>query len=232
MVELQDCTTASDYKSNQPGTTAIPTGAAKFILRMPNPASGYNDEVRVEKEIAALALARDALGSELAHLVPDVYAWSSAQNAQQGWMLQEFMPGKELSEDFDSLSEHDQTAMLRQMAEILVCFQRLQLPPGVDAYGSITFSGDGDIISCPPSTQGDASHQSLAALMVAKIKSSLEVASKSTRMDGWKPNGVRERLEQFLDGGLSTVIARVPQLDKTLVHGDFSESMTRISTVA
>ena len=70
----------------QPGTHDVPHGLSVFVIRLANPVSGCNDTVRVENEVAALSLARDALGSELSHLVHRVFGWGSAKD-RQGWIL-------------------------------------------------------------------------------------------------------------------------------------------------
>lgn len=44
--------------------------------------SGFNNANRVENEVAALTLARQALKDEFPSLIPAIYAWKSAKNEQ------------------------------------------------------------------------------------------------------------------------------------------------------
>ena len=56
----------------------MPTSLAECIIRLPNPTSGYNNQIRVENEVAAFAIARESLQSGFPNLVPRVFAWGSA----------------------------------------------------------------------------------------------------------------------------------------------------------
>ena len=118
---------AQNPAQRQPGTHTIPPGLDAFIIRLPNPMSGHNDQVRVQNEVAALSIARDALNAEFPGLVPRVFHWGSARHGQ-GWILQEHMEGSPLLADFDQMSNEDKGVMLRQMAAVLTVLQQYQLP--------------------------------------------------------------------------------------------------------
>ena len=106
----------------QPGTHTIPPGLDAFIIRLPNPISSYNDKIRVQNEVAALSIARDALQAKFPDFVPRVYGWGSARHGH-GWILQEHMAGKPLLDDFHQMSDKDKAVMLRQMADVLTILQ-------------------------------------------------------------------------------------------------------------
>lgn len=110
-----------------PGTQEIPCGLSTFVIRLTNPAAGYDDKVRVENEVAALAVDRDALRTKLPHLVPRVFGWCSASNGQ-GWIVEEGMPGTLLLEEFDCMSDKDKDTILGQMAAILSAFNDFHFP--------------------------------------------------------------------------------------------------------
>ena len=86
---------AHNQAQRQPGTHTIPPGLDAFIIRLPNPISGYNDKIRVQNEVAALSVARDALQAKFPGFVPRVFGWGSAKHGR-GWILQEHMAGRPL----------------------------------------------------------------------------------------------------------------------------------------
>ena len=102
---------ARDLVSRPPGTQAIPPGLDTFIVRLPNPISGYNDKFRVENEVAALSIARDALQAKFPGLVPRVFGWGRAKPGQ-GWLLQEYMPGTPVLGDFGQMSDENKAVIL------------------------------------------------------------------------------------------------------------------------
>ncbi|KAL9088006.1 MAG: hypothetical protein Q9165_006347 [Trypethelium subeluteriae] len=157
---------------HQPGTHDVPSGTSSVVIRLPNPISGYNNKGRVENEVAALSLARHALQSRLAHLVPRVFAWCSARDGQ-GWILQERMAGQPLHEDFQGMSQEQRSKILEQMADILAHFQRYKIPDSVKGYGGLTFNAAGEYVSAPLSILDGGPFPTYEALVKKTIESKL-----------------------------------------------------------
>ena len=109
---------AHNQAQRQSGTHSIPPGLDAFIIRLPNPISGYNDKIRVQNEVAALSIARDALQAKFPDFIPRVFGWGSAKYGR-GWILQEHMAGRPLLNDFHQMSDKDKAYLLRQMADVL-----------------------------------------------------------------------------------------------------------------
>jgi hypothetical protein len=65
--------------------------------------------------------------------------------------------------------------------------------------------------------------QSYEALCSEIIHSQLTLADQSAILEGWRPNGIRRRLDQFLMEGLHQVMSQVDSSKKVLVHGDLSK---------
>ncbi|PNS20973.1 Acyl-CoA dehydrogenase family member 10 [Sphaceloma murrayae] len=208
--------------SELPGTQPIPGDHHEFVIRLPNPLSGYNDEVRVENEIASLQLARNALEPELPNLVPHVFGWASAKDGQQGWIMQEFKQGKALLEDFEGMDDEKRAAILGQMADILMALQKYRLPKSIREYGGIAFNTAGDIVSAPMSIHQAGPFRSYNDLVLATIRTKLLKADSEARLQGWHGQGIRARLHDFLEERFGFAMSLVTTLDKTLVHGDFS----------
>ncbi|KAK4981016.1 hypothetical protein LTR28_009277 [Elasticomyces elasticus] len=133
----------------QPGTQPIPNGVTTFILQLTNAAAGLNDANRVQNEVAAMSLARDALRNQPTQLIPAVYGWGSAADGPQGWILQDLKPGCPLSREFNAISFEDKKAVLAQMAHVFGLLQQCQILDSIKEYGGVDFDWSGNIISAP-----------------------------------------------------------------------------------
>lgn len=190
------------------------------VIRLSNAAAGLNDANRVENEVATMSLFRDALSHVSTHIVPKVYGWGSAANGQ-GWICQEYMTGKSL--EFKSITIQDKHTILLQIAEIFEAIQKYQLPDTIKEYGGLRFDETGVIVSAPITLIDGGPFQSYEALYYEIIHSQLMVADKSAILEGWRLDGVRRRLDQFLVEGLHQVMRQVDSSKKVLVHGDLSK---------
>lgn len=214
---------AQNQAQRQPGTHTIPPGLDTFIIRLPNPVSGYNDKIRVENEVAALSIARDALQVKFPGFVPRVFAWGSARHGQ-GWILQEHMAGSPLLDDFGRMSDDDKAVILRQMADVLTILQRHQLPAAIRDYGGLAFDPSGEYVSAPISTMDAGPFATYADLVKATVQSKLVIADTDPQVEGWRGNGVRARLDKFVSEGLHVAMEKMGNFPKVLVHSDFSMS--------
>ena len=190
-----------------------------FVFRLSNAAAGLNDVNRVENEAATMSLFRDAMSHISTHIVPEVYGWGSAANGQ-GWILQEHMTGKSLT--FKLMRMQDKRKIILQIAEMFEALQRYRLPDTVKEYGGLRFDEHGVIVSAPMTLIDGGPFQSYEAFYSESIHLQLDVADQNAILEGWRPNGVRKRLDQFLIEGLHQVMSQVDSSHKVLVHGDLS----------
>ena len=212
---------AHNHAQRQSGTHPIPPGLNAFIMRLPNSISGYNNKIRVQNEVAALSIARDALQAKFPDFVPRVFAWGSAQHGH-GWMLQEHMTGKPLLNDFHQMSERDKAFILRQMADVLAILQQYQLPATIRDYGGLDFGPSGEYISAPLSILDAGPFTTYADLVKATIQSKLAKADTDPQVQGWRANGVKARLDKFIAEGFHIAMENMGPFPKVLVHADFS----------
>ena len=155
-------------------------------------------------------------------IVPKVYGWSPV-GEDRGWILEQAMPGVRLDQEFWSLTPESQRIVLGQMAEILKALQDYPVPPDVESYGGASFDAQGSIVSGPMTLPVGGPAPSLAALYRSMATRQLELSDKSIVLDGWRQNGIRERLVKFVAQGLEESLSSC-QLDRrVLVHGDFSK---------
>ena len=205
----------------QPGTHSIPPGLDAYIIRLPNPISGYNDKIRVQNEVAALSIARDALQAKFPDFVPRVFGWGSAEHGR-GWILQEYMAGRPLLNDFHQMNDKEKALILNQMADVLAILQRHQLPATIRDYGGLDFSPSGEYVSAPLSILDGGPFTTYADLVKATIQSELAKADTDPQVQGWRANGVRARLDKFIAEGFLVAMENMGTFPKVLVHADFS----------
>ncbi|KAH9891373.1 phosphotransferase enzyme family-domain-containing protein [Xylariomycetidae sp. FL2044] len=220
--------TRPDARNNgvlQPGCTAIPEGTEELVVRLTNSdAEGMSPEARVENEVAMIQLARSALESLRPSVVPAVYGWSSALNeSRQGWIMQQFMPGKPVDESFSSMNLPQKQNILSQMACILKSLQDYKLPDSVAGYGGLKFDDDGRIVSAPVASVGAGPWTSYASFFQSRFDLALKEADTNPYIQGWRVNGLRERLDTFGQVGIAQQFDSLKIAEeKTIVHADFT----------
>lgn len=215
---------------NKPGCVAIPSGTSDWILRLTNPdASSMESANRVENEVAIMTLARAALDPNFEpHVVPRLYGWAGTTSEkgerQQGWILQELMPGIPLDEKLDDIELEEKKEIFSQIAKLLKGLQDFELPASITQYGGLTFDDESNIVSAPMTTTSTGPWPSYEAAFEAQLKQALEKADENSYIRGWHENGVRDRLEAFIEQGLSEYFKPLESRDdKAIIHTDFSK---------
>lgn len=215
---------ASDMAvSSQPGTSSIPSGTAKAVFRIGNPAAMFNHTVKVENTVAMMQLMHQAL-SKLA-IVPHVYAWNKTGGPSgNGWILEQHMPGIEIESQFHTtLSEESQRHVLSQIAEVLKTVQDFKLPATASNFGGLAFDVDGNVVSGPfvvePYT---GPYPDMETFYKNMLRAQLQDADRSRVAKGWRENGLRDRLDAFAESGLETVLLKTLAKDvkPSLIIGD------------
>ncbi|KAH8890678.1 hypothetical protein GQ53DRAFT_170527 [Thozetella sp. PMI_491] len=216
----------------QPGTAPPPpSGISTLVLRFSNPhAKGHNNTNRVENIVASQYLVRKALDvSNLLPLVPAIYAWAPYKpelhgELGYGWMLDEFRAGIELTKVFQNLTLAGKKDVIEVIADIFSCIQSLELPPTITKFGGLTFDEHGQVIQGQMPILKGGPWESYAEVWHARLRGELKGSDKEgTVLLGWRPNGVRDRIERFLaNDGIAKVLDGVDINKRVLVHGDFS----------
>lgn len=208
----------------QPGCVPIPSGTRDFILRLGNrEAEGMHGATRVENEVAVMSMAAAALRHMDPPVVPRVFAWGSAADSSQGWILQERMTGTPCDEAFGAMDVDGKKGVVAQMAALLKGLQDYQLPASVRGWGGLTFGRAGEIVSAPMASVGAGPWGSFEQSYVARFRAKLALADASPHIRGWRADGVRERLEGFLETGISAQFASLASREERVIaHGDFS----------
>ncbi|TVY83181.1 3-oxoacyl-[acyl-carrier-protein] reductase FabG [Lachnellula suecica] len=207
----------------QPGCAALPVGATQLIFRLTNSdADGINKHTRVENEVASISLASAALSHFKPHVVPSVYAWGSAA-VRQGWIIQEFMPGSPVDEAFTTMDLQQKRQIFAQMAKMLKGLQDYKLPESITGFGGVTFDDTGRIISAAMTSVGAGPWTSYEAFFKARLEIALKKADENPHIRGWQSNGLRNRLDDFVERGLPAQFeSLLSKEDRVIVHADFT----------
>lgn len=231
-VELAAPALPASFTSRQPCTTAVPDdGTLTLIVRLSNPlAEGLNNTNRVQNEVAALYLTRQSLEkADLGPIVPAVYAWAPCTYDKTptedgfAWIMMEFKQGTDLNEIFPSLNSADRQSVIEQYADLLMAVQRVVLPESAPNFGGLSIE-EGRIVSGQLPLAHDGPFASYTDAWVGRLRAELKNADGSPLIQGWKPAGVRDRLDAFLEcGGVGKILIGVDVSHRTLVHYDFSE---------
>ncbi|KJK67129.1 hypothetical protein P875_00117532 [Aspergillus parasiticus SU-1] len=213
-VDLSEPTREAYHGSRKPGTVAMPENTGRLMIRFFKPFDTYNEGVRVENKVAAMTVARLALADSALHtIIPQVYGWNSGKNEPSGqaWVLEEYVPGKNLGDDFPTLPSDKQQVLLAQLAEVVKAFQDYNFPETAQGFGGLAFNADGNVCAGPPSFQVVGSpFSSHAELYRGLLDWQLGASDQYELINGWWISGLRDRLDRFVAEGLDGVLSKFP----------------------
>ncbi|KAL3418724.1 phosphotransferase enzyme family protein [Phlyctema vagabunda] len=215
--------TSEEIISDQAGTSPIPHGTVKAVVRIGNPDSMFNHAVKVENTVAVMQLLRTAFSNR--EIIPRVYAWSKAGGPfDNGWIVEQYLPGAEIEADFHKkLSPESQRHVLGQIAEVLKTVQDFQLPATCSQFGGLAFDQDHNVISAPFVVEPYTGPFAAMKIFYKKmLEAQLKEADRSPVARGWKENRLRERLDAFADKGLESILSNVltQAVEPRLIIGD------------
>ncbi|KAK1634990.1 phosphotransferase enzyme family-domain-containing protein [Colletotrichum phormii] len=213
-------------------------GISTVVMRIANPkAEGVVQETRVENEVAAIHLARQGLASykpEIAGLMPALYDWRPYREGEggYGWGLMEFKEGVPLDTVFRDLDDGEKDDVLGQIADVVTGIQRVSLPESVKTHGGLSIDERGRIVGGKMTTLKGGPWGRYSDFWKARLVLRLEDADASPALEGWRPNGVRERVDRFLEDGLERYLdgSGVDGGKLALIHGDLTTNNTLYDT--
>jgi hypothetical protein len=214
------------FTSTQPLTSPIPKDLTSLIVRENNPEGELTPSIAIPNEVIALHFARSA-----GLPVSKVYEWKV--EGDKGWMVIEVLPGIDLSRWINNLeldTPEGQTKLRKALtaeAEMFKRWRQIELPPGI-GYGGFKFNPEGEIESGEMSLPYGGPHKTLAGLYGEMFIRQLAAADTCSWINGWKEDGLRERLDKFVQVGMAQVLSTVGADRPVFVHGDFSKSCLSI----
>ena len=134
------------------------------------------------------------------------------------------MPGAPLAEAFnETMSLEKKRGILAQMTGVLKALQDYPLPESIRGWGGVTFDDGGAIVSAAMISVGAGPWTSFEESYRGRLKEKLSIADANLYLQGWRANGVRERVDAFIEHGLGAQFSNLAsKQDKTIIHADFS----------
>ncbi|KAJ5526499.1 hypothetical protein N7513_010658 [Penicillium frequentans] len=213
------------------GTQALPPDTTEVILRLSDPDANLNVAVRIQNEVAAINLMQKALTLYPLTIVPKLYGWESADDANEtgcihGWILQESMRGLPLDTIFPNLPFEDKCKIISQIAQIFKAIQIFKLPQTVTQIGGLGFNSEGDIISGPFTIPLGGPFSTHSDMFKANLNLQLQAAERNVLIGGWRKgsdDNLYDRLQNFMKSSLiDDILGKTEKsTDLTLIHGDF-----------
>ncbi|KAL4908172.1 hypothetical protein BDW74DRAFT_97962 [Aspergillus multicolor] len=132
------------------------------------------------------------------------------------------MPGTPLDELIDSMDAQERACVFEQMTALLKALQSYKLPDHI-IFGSVTFDKDGHIMSTAMTSVGAGPWPAFEASFKGRLEVALAKAEANPYIKGWHANGIRERLNAFVDQGVPAQFESLtsPQ-DRAIIHADFT----------
>ena len=184
---------------------------------------------RLQNEVASMWLARqglDAIKPGFGRLIPEIYAWSQASETtgDLSWMLMEYKNGLPLDEHFHSQPMEIKEDLISHISDVLAGLESCPLPQDITSHCGLSIDSYGRVVSAQMTTVRGGPWSTYDAVWKARFLNELQEADKSLTINGWKLNGVRKRLDSFINDGVSNVLssADVASQEVKLIHGDLS----------
>jgi hypothetical protein len=138
--------------------------------------------------------------------------------------MQQLMPGKQLDTGMKDMDLEGKSIIFAQMAKMLSVIQRHQLPKSITGFGGLTFNAAGLPVSAAMTSVNSGPWPSYEESWRARLRMALKRADANHYISGWHANGVKERLEAFMQDRVAVQCRSLASKDeRVVVHADFSK---------
>ncbi|KAJ7778694.1 hypothetical protein DFH07DRAFT_537667 [Mycena maculata] len=222
LLKLIPSSRAADATSHalQPGCLPFPAETpGAVIFRVVRNKSQTPAARKVLNSVAAMQLVRDGTDIPIA----PVYAYDVS--TEDAWMVEGKLPGVAMDEAWQTADIDTHLRMLESVADVLAKLKALSCPGGPGArFGGLGYDTEGKIILGPTCLAYDEGPFATAKdYYKAWISGQWEDAKKNVRADGWKVDGLPERIEKFVREGLDSALNCLEGCDvPTFIHADFN----------
>ncbi|KAJ7118886.1 hypothetical protein C8R44DRAFT_878419 [Mycena epipterygia] len=163
--------------------------------------------------------------------IPIAPTYAYDVTADDVWMVEGKLPGVPMDEAWKIADPSVRVSMLEALADVFAKLKGIPVPGGPGSrFGGLGYDAAGKIVLGPTCLGYDEGPFATAKdHYKAWIGGQWEDAKKNPRTDGWKVDGLNERIEKFVRGGLDSALACLDGCDLVFIHADFGFLNTLVS---
>ncbi|KAJ7891240.1 hypothetical protein B0H14DRAFT_2688300 [Mycena olivaceomarginata] len=210
----------------QPGCLPFPSQTpASLIFRTVRKRSQTPPARKVLNAVATMQLVRESTDLPLAPM----YGYDI--NGEEPWMLEGMLPGVPMDEAWQTADTDTRSRMLEALADVFAKLKAIPAPNG--QFRGLGYDAEGKIILGPTCLAYDEGPFTTAKdHYKAWIRGQWEDAKKNVRADGWKIDGLDQRIEKFVNEGLDSALACLDDCKPVFIHADFGMLNMLVSPTA
>ncbi|KAF8191550.1 kinase-like domain-containing protein [Mycena galopus ATCC 62051] len=210
----------------QPGCLPFPSQTpASLIFRTVRKRSQTPAARKVINAAATMQLVRENTNIPIA----SVYAYDV--NGDEPWMVEGVLPGIPMDEAWQTADKDTRVHMLEALADLFAKLKAIPAP-GVQ-FGGLGYDAAGKIVLGPTCLAYDEGPFATAKdYYKSWIRGQWEDAKKNPHADGWKVDGLDQRIEKFVNEGLDSALACLDDCKPVLIHADFGMLNMLVSPAA
>ncbi|KAK7035855.1 hypothetical protein R3P38DRAFT_3484010 [Favolaschia claudopus] len=180
---------------------------------------------KVSNAIATMQLVRDNTD------IPIAPAYAYDVNGDEPWMVEGVLPGTPMDEAWQHADTDTRVRMLEALVDVLAKLKGI--PPPQPGFGGLTYDADGKMVLGPTSLAYDEGPFATAKeYYKAWIRGQWQDAKANPRSDGWKIDGIDQRIEKFFSEGLDTALVCLAECKPIFIHADFGMLNVLVSPTA
>ncbi|KAF7353767.1 Protein kinase-like domain [Mycena venus] len=152
-------------------------------------------------------------------------------HAAKPWMVEGMLPGIPMDEAWQTADTDTRVRMLEALADVFAKLKAIPAPDG--QFGGLGYDSEGNIVLGPTCLAYDEGPFATAKeYYMAWIRGQWEDAKENPRSDGWKVDGVDQRIEKFVNEGLDSALACLDDCKPVFIHADFGMLNMLVSPTA
>ncbi|KAJ6546862.1 hypothetical protein B0H19DRAFT_1162797, partial [Mycena capillaripes] len=206
---------AAASRALQPGCIPFPTQPpASLIFRTVRNRLHTPVPRKVLNSVATMQLVREHTDIPIAPM----YAYHV--DAEDAWMVEGMLSGIPMDEAWQTADKDTRVRMLEALADVFAKLKGIPAPGGM--FGGLGYDTEGKIVLGPTCLAYDEGPFATAKdHYKAWICGQWEDCKGNPISDGWKIDGIDQRIEKFIAEGLDSALACLDECKPVFIHADF-----------
>ncbi|KAJ7253375.1 kinase-like domain-containing protein [Mycena haematopus] len=218
----------STPRSLQPGCLPFPLQTpSSLIFRTVRKRSQTPAARKVLNAAATIQLVRENTDIPIA----SIYAYDV--HGDEPWMVEGVLHGIPMDEAWQTADIATRVRMLEALADVFAKLKAIPPPDVQFKFGGLGYDAKGKIVLGPTCLAYDEGPFATAKdYYKAWIRGQWEDAKQNLHADGWKIDGLNQRIERFLHEGLDSALACLDDCEPVFIHADFGMLNILVSPTA